>query len=235
MLSTLDWALIETWREAGIPLEAVLRGIDSAFDKHDAQRLRAGARHARSTASPGAPRPSSKPSSSPAKPASAPQRAVDPFRSRQRRRESGFESARIARYLEPQRRLLDAAATTRPARRQHRRRSRFAPPRSDAPRILDAPPTLNLKTPTAPSPSSKKNSSPRSSPPPPRPNSSPSAPRPTANSHPSAARCRPSRSNRSSSNSCRSVCSKPTPCPASASSTCPTKTRPIPDSPLIAR
>jgi hypothetical protein len=41
MLSTLDWALIETWREAGIPLEAVLRGIDSAFDKHDAKALRA--------------------------------------------------------------------------------------------------------------------------------------------------------------------------------------------------
>src|SRR5690242_3417148 len=39
MLSTLDWALIETWREAGIPLEAVLRGIDDAFDKHD-QRVR---------------------------------------------------------------------------------------------------------------------------------------------------------------------------------------------------
>ena len=38
MLSTLDWALIETWREAGVPLEAVLRGIDDAFDKHDAQR-----------------------------------------------------------------------------------------------------------------------------------------------------------------------------------------------------
>ena len=41
MLSTLDWALIETWREAGVPLEVVLRGIDDAFDKHDAQRLRA--------------------------------------------------------------------------------------------------------------------------------------------------------------------------------------------------
>ena len=40
LLSTLDWALIETWREAEIPLEAVLRGIDSAFDKYDAQRLR---------------------------------------------------------------------------------------------------------------------------------------------------------------------------------------------------
>ena len=45
LLSTLDWALIETWREAGIPLEAVLRGIDAAFDKRDSHpsrsRLRA--------------------------------------------------------------------------------------------------------------------------------------------------------------------------------------------------
>jgi hypothetical protein len=40
MLSTLDWALIETWREAGVPLEAVLRGIDNAFDRHDAKSLR---------------------------------------------------------------------------------------------------------------------------------------------------------------------------------------------------
>jgi hypothetical protein len=44
MLSTLDWALIETWREAGVPLEAVLRGIDNAFDKHDAKAARAAAR-----------------------------------------------------------------------------------------------------------------------------------------------------------------------------------------------
>jgi hypothetical protein len=35
LLSTLDWALIETWKDAGIPLEAVLRGIDTAFDKYD--------------------------------------------------------------------------------------------------------------------------------------------------------------------------------------------------------
>jgi hypothetical protein len=39
-VSTLDWALIDVWREAGVPLEAVLRGIDAAFDKHDAQSLR---------------------------------------------------------------------------------------------------------------------------------------------------------------------------------------------------
>ncbi len=35
LLSTLDWALIETWKDAGVPLEAVLRGIDSAFDRYD--------------------------------------------------------------------------------------------------------------------------------------------------------------------------------------------------------
>lgn len=40
LLSTLDWALIETWREAGIPLEAVLRGIDDAFDKYEARQKR---------------------------------------------------------------------------------------------------------------------------------------------------------------------------------------------------
>lgn len=33
LLSPIDWALIETWKNAGIPLEAVLRGIDLAFEK----------------------------------------------------------------------------------------------------------------------------------------------------------------------------------------------------------
>ena len=35
LLSTLDWALIETWKDAGIPLEAALRGIDSTFDAYE--------------------------------------------------------------------------------------------------------------------------------------------------------------------------------------------------------
>jgi hypothetical protein len=35
LLSTLDWALIETWKDAGIPLQAALRGIDAAFDRYD--------------------------------------------------------------------------------------------------------------------------------------------------------------------------------------------------------
>jgi DNA repair ATPase RecN len=33
LLSPLDWALIESWKTAGIPLEAVLKGIDEAFEK----------------------------------------------------------------------------------------------------------------------------------------------------------------------------------------------------------
>ena len=35
LLTTLNWALIETWKDAGIPLEAALRGIDAAFDRYD--------------------------------------------------------------------------------------------------------------------------------------------------------------------------------------------------------
>jgi hypothetical protein len=34
LLSTLDWALVDSWRESGVPLPAVLRGIDAAFDKY---------------------------------------------------------------------------------------------------------------------------------------------------------------------------------------------------------
>jgi polyhydroxyalkanoate synthesis regulator phasin len=33
LLSPVDWALIETWKNTDVPLEAVLRGIDSAFEK----------------------------------------------------------------------------------------------------------------------------------------------------------------------------------------------------------
>jgi hypothetical protein len=36
--STLDWAQIEIWKDAGIPLDAVLRGIDAAFDKYDQRK-----------------------------------------------------------------------------------------------------------------------------------------------------------------------------------------------------
>jgi hypothetical protein len=34
LLSHLDWTLMETWKDAGIPLEAVLRGIDITFEHY---------------------------------------------------------------------------------------------------------------------------------------------------------------------------------------------------------
>jgi hypothetical protein len=34
LLSTLDWALIESWKESGIPIEAVLAGIERTFEKY---------------------------------------------------------------------------------------------------------------------------------------------------------------------------------------------------------
>ncbi len=38
LLSTLDWALIESWKEAGIPLEAVAAGIERSFHKFARRR-----------------------------------------------------------------------------------------------------------------------------------------------------------------------------------------------------
>jgi len=40
LLSPLDWALIETWKNAGVPLEAVLKGIDETFEKWRSRKNR---------------------------------------------------------------------------------------------------------------------------------------------------------------------------------------------------
>ena len=40
LLSPLDWALIESWKNADVPLEAVLRGIDEAFAKWRGRRVK---------------------------------------------------------------------------------------------------------------------------------------------------------------------------------------------------
>jgi hypothetical protein len=37
-LSTLDWVLVETWKDQGIPLECVFKGIDRAFSRPDSKR-----------------------------------------------------------------------------------------------------------------------------------------------------------------------------------------------------
>jgi len=40
LLSTLDWALLESWKNAGVPIEAVMRGIDAAFEKWRGRKVK---------------------------------------------------------------------------------------------------------------------------------------------------------------------------------------------------
>jgi hypothetical protein len=102
LLSTLDWALIETWREAGIPLDAALRGIDAAFEKYEARQKKARMRRINGLAWC----------------AQAVMDATEELREAAagtanpatEARESGFEHARIAAHLESAAAALEAAA-----------------------------------------------------------------------------------------------------------------------------
>jgi hypothetical protein len=40
LLSPLDWALVETWKNGNVPLEAVMRGIDAAFEKWRGRKVK---------------------------------------------------------------------------------------------------------------------------------------------------------------------------------------------------
>ena len=50
LVSPLDWAILETWQKSQIPLEAVLRGIDNAFESYARSRRGAGGRPLKSLA-----------------------------------------------------------------------------------------------------------------------------------------------------------------------------------------
>ena len=50
LVSPLDWAIVETWKKAGVPLEAVLKGIDRAFESWGRSRRAAGGRQLKSLA-----------------------------------------------------------------------------------------------------------------------------------------------------------------------------------------
>jgi hypothetical protein len=107
LLSTLDWALIETWREAGIPLDAVLRGIDAAFDKYEARQKKARMRKINglawcAQAVMEAAEELREAAAGTANPATEP-------------RESGFEHDRIAAHLEAAAAALDAATVAHEA------------------------------------------------------------------------------------------------------------------------
>jgi len=109
MLSTLDWALIETWRDAGIPLEAVLRGIDQAFDKYDERQRRAprGARKVNGLAW----------CAQAVMEATEEMKeaAIGASKQPQEEQDSGFEGESVARYLESNAGILADAKLTAPA------------------------------------------------------------------------------------------------------------------------
>jgi hypothetical protein len=42
LVSPLDWAVMETWQKAGVPLDAALKGIDRAFESYQRSRRGAG-------------------------------------------------------------------------------------------------------------------------------------------------------------------------------------------------
>src|ERR1700723_1089914 len=50
LVSPLDWAILETWQKAGIPIGAVLKGIDRAFESWARSRRAAGGRQLKSLA-----------------------------------------------------------------------------------------------------------------------------------------------------------------------------------------
>ena len=103
LLSTLDWALIETWREAGIPLEAALRGIDAAFDKYEARQKRGRMRRVNGLAWCAQAVMEAAEELNEAATGTAPA-------AERRARESGFEHERVAAHLEAAAAALDAAA-----------------------------------------------------------------------------------------------------------------------------
>jgi hypothetical protein len=110
MLSTVDWALVETWREAGIPLEAVLRGIDNAFNKYDEKTRRAGARVRKVNGLAWCAQSVMEATEQAMEAAIGAAPASDRAQA-----ESGFENERIAAYLEENAKAIQTARLNAPA------------------------------------------------------------------------------------------------------------------------
>jgi hypothetical protein len=103
LLNTLDWALIETWRDAGIPLEAALQGIDNAFDKYDARAQKSKMRRVNGLA--WCAQAVMEASEAMGEAAIGGQRSTEGAAPEQ---ESGFEAERVAAHLEAAAQALDS-------------------------------------------------------------------------------------------------------------------------------
>ena len=111
LLSTLDWALIETWREAGIPLEVALRGIDEAFDKYETRQSKGRQRKINGLAW----------CAQAVMEAAEQQKeaAIGMAAAQGTEADAGFEAQRIADHLEAAAQALDSAAIAHESLREH--------------------------------------------------------------------------------------------------------------------
>ena len=110
LLSTLDWALIETWRDAGIPLEAALRGIDEAFDKYEARQHKGRQRRVNGLAWC---------AQAVMEAAEQQKEASTGMTAQPTETEAGFEGQRIAAHFEAAAQALDAAAIAHESLHEH--------------------------------------------------------------------------------------------------------------------
>src|SRR5947209_2121456 len=108
LLSTLDWSLVEIWKDAGIPLEAVLRGIDTAFDHWDKKPERHKVRKVNSLAFC-----AQEVLTAAQQMASA---SVGVASTKTESRDTGYEQARVADYLTANARAVRAASVPQSAR-----------------------------------------------------------------------------------------------------------------------
>jgi hypothetical protein len=114
LLSTLDWALIETWREAAIPLEVVLRGIDEGFDKYEARQQKSPTRRLRQVNGLAWCAQAVMEAAEQQKEASTGMAAASAAET-----DAGFESQRIADHLESAAQALDAASIAHESLHEH--------------------------------------------------------------------------------------------------------------------
>jgi hypothetical protein len=130
LLSTMDWALIETWREAGIPLEAVLRGIDVAFDKYEARAQKTRQRKINGLAW------CAQAVMQSAEEMVEAATGVAPVAHREER-ESGFEAESVAAYLDRNADALEVAADETALKTAQRVRELASAMRGETPIVLD--------------------------------------------------------------------------------------------------
>lgn len=141
LVSPVDWAILETWQKAGIPLDAVLRGIDRAFESYGRSRRGAAGKPLKSLAYCVD---AVLEAAAEAQEAAA---GTGPTVERTKKETEPFSRAELANFLNDNaRKLLGAAERYGPASPELRQRfAEIARGLEDAKALLDSPAKLDLE------------------------------------------------------------------------------------------